>query len=331
MRLRRRMISSAARRSSPDEGAGRQPQQRRQRTAAALAAAAVFAVAAALPLAACGDGADGGGAAKSPAAAAPAGVAVAGSGHDPHVPAGYDRLVFDADFAEGATIDWRRWADRMWYGREGDGGDLRVAHEEAPDLWQLSGPVLKLRLRYADGDELRRYVGRSLLSGMLTTDPSLAPSGFATQYGYFEARLKAPRGPGPWPAFWLMPKSNRGRDGGEYAEIDIIEMMTSTPDRYWASIHYDHDKTSNKAISLGFRGDEDFHTYAVSWESDFCIFYVDGRETFRTRTPDDLKQPMYIILTMSQGGWDKQNKIGPQTPLPAEFAVDYVRVWKRAE
>jgi beta-glucanase (GH16 family) len=196
----------------------------------------------------------------------------------------------------------------MWYGRQGDGGDLRVAHEEAPDLWQLSGSGLKLRLRYADGDELRRHVGMSLLSGMLTTDPSLAPRGFATQYGYFEARFKAPHGPGPWPAFWLMPKSNKGRDGGEYAEIDVVEIMASKPDRYWASIHY-----------------------GVSWESDFCTFYVDGRETFRTPTPDDLKQPMYVILTMSHGGWDKQNKIGSQTPLPAEFSIDYVRVWKRGE
>jgi beta-glucanase (GH16 family) len=327
MRLRRGTVSPAAPRSSSDEGAGRQPS--RQRAAAALAAAA-FAVAAVLSLAACGDGTATAAAGTSKSAAVPAGAA-GGARLGLHVPAGYDRLVFNADFAEGVPIDWRQWADRMWYGREGDGGDWRVAHEEAPDLWQLSGPVLKLRLRYADAKELRRYIGRSLLSGMMTTDPSLAPNGFATRYGYFEARLKAPRGPGPWPAFWLMPQSNRGRDGGEYAEIDIMEIMASKPDRYWASIHYDHDRTTNKEISLGFRVDEDFHTYGVSWESDFCIFYVDGRETFRTRTPDNLKQPMYIILTMSHGGWDKQNKIGSQTPLPAEFAIDYVRVWRRAE
>ena len=50
------------------------------------------------------------------------------------------------------------------------------------------------------------------------------------KYGYFEARLKLPKGKGTWPAFWMLPDPfTSWPDGGE---IDIMEEVGYDPDVY---------------------------------------------------------------------------------------------------
>jgi beta-glucanase (GH16 family) len=242
------------------------------------------------------------------------------------VPHGYEDLIFAEEF-DGPALDWSRWADEMWYGRD-DGFGIHADRKVSPDLWPLSGSTVALVMRMTSEHEWPVYRKPWVVS-MLSTDPSLVPKGFATQYGYFEARMRVPRGPGPWPAFWLMPQSNLGRDRGEYAEIDVMEVMTNKPTKITSSLHFDKDKVENKTIDVKTDLSLDFHVYGVSWEEDYCRFYFDGRETFRARTPENLKQPMYIILSMTMGGWDRGNALTAATPLPVRFEIDYVRVWKR--
>ena len=61
--------------------------------------------------------------------------------------------------------------------------------------------------------------GYNYTSGMVA---SKAPSTF--QYGYAEARVKAPAGQGLWPAFWTLPQ-----DGSWPPEIDIMEILGHIP------------------------------------------------------------------------------------------------------
>ena len=75
----------------------------------------------------------------------------------------------------------------------------------------------------------------------------------------------------------------------------------------------------------------DWHIYGLLWRSDALIWYLDGIEQWRfTKVEHVPRQPMYILLTLAVGG----NWPGPPnkaTRFPAEFAVDYVRVWQRAD
>src|SRR5258708_6417669 len=60
--------------------------------------------------------------------------------------------------------------------------------------------------------------------------------GTGTRYGYFEARMKMPPGPGTWPAFWLAAlKPIEKRDGN--VEIDVIEYYGQFTSAYQAVVH----------------------------------------------------------------------------------------------
>ena len=68
-----------------------------------------------------------------------------------------------------------------------------------------------------------------------------------------------------------------------------------------------------------------FHTYAVSWSPTEYVFYVDGRETWRTNAGGVSQVPQFIILSDEVGPWG-----GDITAaiLPDRVLFDYVRVYQ---
>ena len=79
---------------------------------------------------------------------------------------------------------------------------------------------------------------------------------------------------------------------------------------------------------------EDFsanwHTYAVDWEPNVIIWYVDGIERLRyTDTTRIVKKPMYLIANLAVGG-DSPGAPDASTSFPSYYEIDYIRVWKRA-
>src|SRR5258708_2962854 len=61
-------------------------------------------------------------------------------------------------------------------------------------------------------------------------------AGSGTRYGYFEARMKMPPGPGTWPAFWLAAlKPPEQQDCN--VEIDVIEYYCQFTSSYQAVVH----------------------------------------------------------------------------------------------
>ncbi|MGB4258478.1 MAG: glycoside hydrolase family 16 protein, partial [Phycisphaerae bacterium] len=151
---------------------------------------------------------------------------------------------------------------------------------------------------------------------------------FEHAFGYYVARIRLHRQPGHWPAFWLMGKSvmrvgDEGRDG---SEIDIMEKPW-LDDRVNHAIHWDgygkeHKSASTKATAPGLM--EGFHTYALWWSPDEYVFYIDGRETWRTRAGGVCQAPLFIKLSDEIGKWGGDIR---QAELPDEFLVDYVRVY----
>ena len=153
---------------------------------------------------------------------------------------------------------------------------------------------------------------------------------FEHAFGYYVARIQFQSQPGHWPAFWLMGKTigkvgNQGRDG---TEIDIVEKPW-LDDRLQHTLHWDgygeHHRAKAKLVRVAqvMKG---FHTFALLWTPDEYVFYVDGKETWRTKAGGVCQVPLYLKLSDEAQfkGWAGDVR---KADLPDEFLTDYVRVY----
>ncbi|TXN24753.1 glycoside hydrolase family 16 protein, partial [Methylobacterium sp. WL93] len=169
-------------------------------------------------------------------------------------------------------------------------------------------------------------------SGLLSSaDPTTA--GFSQMYGYFEARMKLPPGPGVWPAFWLAANNRKG-DKTPSVEIDVIEYYGQFTSGFHSVWH-----VWDLADSKNNRGGEivtqvpndslsnDFHTYGVDVTKEWIVFYLDRNEIGRKPTPPEHTKPLMILVNLALGGGWPIDK----TPNPSELLVDYIHAYSPDE
>ena len=162
------------------------------------------------------------------------------------------------------------------------------------------------------------------------------------RFGYFEARMKLPTAPGLWPAFWTMP--DRGVEVGEQwkrastsdggMELDIVEHLTRWgSNRYNIAVHWDGYGKEHKSVGTSnayVQPDQDgFIVAGVLWEPGCLTYYGNGKPILRWENPRVGTITSYPILYMVSGGWD--NNALDDSQLPADFAIDWVRCWQRAD
>ncbi|BAT61486.1 endo-1,3-1,4-beta-glycanase ExsH [Variibacter gotjawalensis] len=228
-------------------------------------------------------------------------------------------IAFDEQFDSLSVSPWgpgTRWiAHTPW---NGDFGDAKFVNPREGFPFTTKDGILRI--------EARRNESGKWESGLLAS-VDRAGNGFSQKYGYFEVRAKFPAGKGLWPAFWLI-----GIDRSTHtSEIDVVEHYGHAPERYTASVHvWDrkepkksstvHKRVSVKAGSLY----EDFHTYGVLIDEQWTRFFFDRQEVWRNPTPEQHRQPMYVLVNLGLGaGWPLD-----EAPHSAEMLVDYVRVWR---
>ncbi len=237
------------------------------------------------------------------------------------LPPGY-KLVWHDEF-DGTELNLQKWEYR-YLGKR----DQTMVSKEAVSL-DGKGHLLLTTLK--KGDEL--------LVGMIGTQKTLQH-----KYGYFEARIKFEKQQGHHGAFWLQSptygkfKDDPGRSG---AEVDIIEFYGSgRPDRgasinvYW-NPYPKPDKVSIKPtvdalLRPGSKAVkelcDDFHTYGLLWTEKQYVFFIDGKDVFRTsKGLSHTKQ--YIILSLLSSEWER-DKLDLKK-LPDPMIVDYVRVYAK--
>ncbi|MBN2476226.1 MAG: glycoside hydrolase family 16 protein [Pirellulales bacterium] len=155
---------------------------------------------------------------------------------------------------------------------------------------------------------------------------------FEHTFGYYVARIKLQDQPGHWSAFWLMGRGvgkvgDQGRDG---TEIDIMEKPW-LDDRVQHALHWDGYGKDHRSVGEVTRvpGVTDgFHTFSLWWSPREYVFYVDGKETWRTDAGGVCQAPLYIKLSDEVGKWGGDIR---QAGLPDRFLVDYVRVYDLVE
>jgi beta-glucanase (GH16 family) len=151
---------------------------------------------------------------------------------------------------------------------------------------------------------------------------------FEHAFGYWVARIELQSQPGHWSAFWLMGSGvgkigDGGRDG---TEIDIMEKPW-LDDRVQHALHWDgygkaHRSEGKVAHVPGVM--KGFHTFGLLWTPQQYVFYVDGKETWRTTAGGVCQVPLYIKLSDEVGKWGGDIR---KAKLPDRFVVDYVRVY----
>lgn len=179
--------------------------------------------------------------------------------------------------------------------------------------------------------------GAGWYSAGIDTD-SDAPNGFSQKFGYFECRCILPKGADIWSAFWLMNsgvfnEDGSGRDG---TEIDIFEsdcygdfMENSvTSNLHFDSYNEMHQKHGAKKFLTGNNPYEEYNTYGLEWNENEYIFYINGVETFRTSFGGVSQNEEYVILSVEMKGEDGVPEYRDASGEPAEFIVDYVRVYQ---
>lgn len=255
------------------------------------------------------------GAAVLTAAAAIAATSIAGSGDR----LGLDdmSISFEENFDTLSVSAWgpgTRWiAHTPW---SGDFGGARFADPQDGFPFTTEDGILRI--------EARRDEEGAWSSGLLASvDPD--GNGFAQQYGYFEMRARLPTGPGVWPAFWLIGKDR----SSSTAEVDVMEFYGDRPDGYSSVVHVWH--RDGRHYSDGTRNDvfkwadpDDFHTYGVKIDRDWIRFYFDRKFQWKTKTPEEHRQPLYVLLNLALV--DEPTK--ENTPNPSFMFVDYVRVYR---
>ena len=175
-----------------------------------------------------------------------------------------------------------------------------------------------------------RKVGDEILSIRINTKKSW-------QYGYFEGRLKLPKGKGTWPAFWMLPEGMK--TWPDEGEIDIMEHVAYAPNVIHSTIHcaaYNHKIGTQKAKQMKVTTSmEEFHIYAVEWTADYIKGFVDGicyftfendKKGDNTTWPFD--KPFYLKLNLAWGGWGGAQGFD-ESALPATYEIDYVRVFQK--
>lgn len=224
------------------------------------------------------------------------------------------KLVWEDNFDYEGSPDPDKWTfevgNHQWPNRE------LQAYTSLPENVSVHDGNLVIRaIKKKDGE--REY-----------TSAKINTSGKQSwQYGYFEFRVKLPKGLGSWPAIWMMPDVKfpempdwvptlpNGRPDfakltteqrkalppipaelrwPNCGEIDIIEHVGRLENNLLFSLHSKNHNHADKSTvpyttRVAFEEDlwADYHIYAFEWTEEYIEYFVDGKSYCRYNKSDD--------------------------------------------
>ena len=271
-------------------------------------------------------------------------------------PGGYELVWYD-EF-DGTKLDETKWSTQT---RMSDTSELaqsnmtsvRKVAEGNLQLTAMENPYYN-----PDGSYFEQH--QYMTSGSVTTEGKMS-----YQYGYLEIRAKVPFAQGVWPSFWLRSHQATGKqENPKYeVEVDVFEVFGSentlasnlhqqnydgksyqTGGTFWNDINQKEEHTFANAENLS----NEYHTYAFEWEPDRMAIYVDGvlnvewkLDTISLWTMDLKTNTTGFNTTMNilfnNHLFTESSNYIPSTGtienaegnLPAEFDIDYVRLYQK--
>ena len=216
----------------------------------------------------------------------------------------------------------------------------RACSKGDPKAVKVTGGALRLSVikdREAKGKclaksrKLKKKIAYRLNGHVGTKD------GFSFKYGVAAARIKMNKLQGQHASFWSQPIDENSPNSAGH-EIDVIE--------YFGDKHPQGGLTSfihwykgNKLIKTGswikdsksfLKNKKDgwsknYHVFSVKWDPSKIVFYIDGKETWRTSAHVS-KERQYLILSLLASDYEALEMNDKK--LPQHMYVDWVRVWE---
>jgi len=192
---------------------------------------------------------------------------------------------------------------------------------------------LQITAKKADGSLMCYYGPCEYTSARLLTK-----NRFEVAYGRVEARIKVPEGAGLWPAFWMLGTNIDQVNWPQTGEIDIMEFVGRVPNQVFGTLHgpgYSGGQSYGNIYDLGKPVSDDYHVFAVEWQPDKIVWYIDGIQYFAA-TPNDpfmqgkqwvFNHPFFILMNVALGG-NFGGAVGADTTFPQTMSVDYVRLFQ---
>jgi len=240
------------------------------------------------------------------------------------------RLIW-ADEFDGNALDLKNWSYEL--GGGGWGNQELQTYTSNPENNRVENGNLVFQALYNGGD----VNGNSYTSSEIVSREKLA-----FQYGKIAARIKLPRGQGPWPAFWLLGENIKSVGWPECGEIDIMESGgAGGRDIITGAIHFkgvtgSHAYFSGKTSPSSGTSYGSYHTYEIEWDDKRVSWFMDGEKYFeRPITGPYMRafhKPFFLILNLAVGGPDTPytgRKSPDITVFPQSMYVDWVRVYEK--
>ncbi|KAA0109072.1 1,3-beta-glucanase [Methylobacterium sp. P1-11] len=265
-------------------------------------------------------------------------------------------LLFDDPFTE---INGRIWnggpkattGPTGFYGRSAfaplSGAEGFKPYEIVDDPDATGGTALQISAKYIGRNmNVRNYYGNNLpdfqwISGNLQAGSRSGVVSLGWRQGYFEARMKFPKHPLTWPAFWLLNR-NGITDNKRSIEVDIVEHKGFEPKLYGAYLHEwgqpgEHNEGTGVPTSLDMT--EQYCRYGVLIKDDKCIPYFERKPIINPATKQINIWTLTRASEMEQNGdvfWPLLT-LALRTDVPApqlteaqklvHMRVDYFRVY----
>jgi beta-glucanase (GH16 family) len=266
------------------------------------------------------------GAAANPATPGPASTPTAPSATPvparvASMPPSEDYVLVWTDEFDGKVLDEKKWS----FSGLGPRRDAVVVKDAVSLDGQGNLVITTSRgmAKQADGTEKSE-----IRTGLIST-----LGRFETTYGYFEIRMKPQRQIGHWSAFWIntptmgVPMGDPAKAG---VEINVVEHLRNADnaDKVHHSIIWDSKppQSQRDSMKISVPGiNEGFHAFGCEWTPEAIVFFVDGKETWRTSKAIP-KRDQYLVISLEVGKW--AGEIG-EAALPDSLVVDHVRVFKK--
>lgn len=139
------------------------------------------------------------------------------------------------------------------------------------------------------------------------------------RYGYFEVRMRVPRGTGTVSGVFTYADRTKGVKPNEI-DIEILGKNTRAAE---LTIH-ENGRSTSKIVTLPFDASEGFHTYGFDWQPEYVRWYVDGvlahQETGTAAR--NLVRPQQLILNL-WGSRELKAWVGPLDIKQGPWRLDF--------
>jgi beta-glucanase (GH16 family) len=225
----------------------------------------------------------------------------------------------------GATLDNAAWNYEIGNGSGGWGNnELEYYTNSAKNVFLSNGNLIIEARKESIG-------GFNYSSARITTQNKKTFT-----HGRIDIRAKLPVDKGIWPALWLLGQNISTIGWPACGEIDIMELIGTTPATTYGTAHWQSGVYTYKGDSYNLASgnfSQQFHVFSIIWTEESIKWYVDDNLFFtlaKTTIADNdypFNKPQFFIFNVAVGGnWS--GAPNETTAFPQRMFVDYIRVFQ---